>query len=392
MPEPCRCRKPGRGFTLVELLVVIAIIGVLVALLLPAVQSAREAARRAQCQNNLKNVALAMLAYHDARGAFPAPVHRMKVGAVVSVPNILQTDGRLYKTWTTEILPQLELANLARQFQWVTGTTVNLLPSASTGGASVNAAAVSATIPVFLCPSDPNNAQPFENGPADNPARWGRLNYGYNFAQFYPAADRLSELSGLASPPTSGSGAGFHQMLDYNVGIGVVEGYSRSISQLADGTSNTLMLGEMRAGLTARDRRGVWAMGMCASNFHCRHAFNGTQGVNSCGGEEDDFVGKDLVQQDVGEATMRAECMWANGWASAQSVVRSVHAGGAFGAMADGSVRFLSNFIDAGAVGTGEYLGSLASGGVPPDIADQNFGVWQRLNVSSDGKPLALAD
>jgi hypothetical protein len=91
------------------------------------------------------------------------------------------------------------------------------------------------------------------------------------------------------------------------------------------------------------------------------------------------------VRTELSEQTMRAECMWANGWASAQTVVRSVHVGGAFCAMADASVRFLGNFIDAGRVSTGAYLGT-----DPEDVLEQNFGVWQRLNVASDGYPFAL--
>ena len=69
--EPIRQPRSNPGFTLVELLVVIAIIGILVALLLPAIQAARESARRAQCSNNIKNLALAALVYHDANKHFP---------------------------------------------------------------------------------------------------------------------------------------------------------------------------------------------------------------------------------------------------------------------------------------------------------------------------------
>jgi prepilin-type N-terminal cleavage/methylation domain-containing protein/prepilin-type processing-associated H-X9-DG protein len=385
-----QCRRP-RGFTLVELLVVIAIIGVLVALLLPAVQAAREAARRAQCQSNLRNVALAMINYHDTKKSFPAPIYTYKLGAGRFVSSVLSNESQLYKTWTTEILPQLEMQAIANRFQWKTTTgNVQFLPQAANPTANPNVELVGTQISVFLCPSDgAYNSQPYQMGTATT-APWGRLNYGYNFAQFYPSADRLNELSGVAaSIPTTG--AKFHAMLDFNVGVGVVEGYTREVTQMEDGSSNTLMLGEMRAGISPRDRRGVWAMGMCVSNFHCRHAFNGTQGVNSCGGEEDDFLGVNNVRDDVTEGTMRAECMWGNGWASAQSVVRSTHPGGAYGAMCDGSVRFLSNFIDAGLVGTGEFLGSQGGANeVSPDTLDANFGVWQRLNASSDGKHLAL--
>jgi prepilin-type processing-associated H-X9-DG protein len=83
---------------------------------------------------------------------------------------------------------------------------------------------------------------------------------------------------------------------------------------------------------------------------------------------------------------MRAECMWGNGWASAQSVVRSLHPDGAHAAFADGSVRLLNNFIDAGRVGVGEFLGQDAN-----DIVEANFGVWQRLLAASDGYIVTLS-
>src|SRR4051812_49238546 len=91
--------KPA-GFTLVELLVVIAIIGVLVALLLPAIQSAREAARRTSCTNNLKQIALALLHYEETRGQFPLGSY-----TAVQEDHPAEEDGL---GWATQILPQLE--------------------------------------------------------------------------------------------------------------------------------------------------------------------------------------------------------------------------------------------------------------------------------------------
>src|SRR3954449_9986169 len=103
-----RARNPAMGFTLVELLVVIAIIGILVALLLPAIQSAREAARRASCTNKLKNLGLAVLNHHDVKRHFPISMGYVLEGGEGPGP---------CAGWITSVLPQLEEQSLYDQFQ-----------------------------------------------------------------------------------------------------------------------------------------------------------------------------------------------------------------------------------------------------------------------------------
>lgn len=126
------CSHGRRGaFTLVELLVVIAIIGVLVALLLPAVQAAREAARRMKCQNNLKQLALAHQNYHDTFGQL--------------VPGCIRSNGT---SWTALILPFLEQRNLHEQFDFSPGNYL-------TNGGVRRAQNGLTKIPMFLCPSSP---------------------------------------------------------------------------------------------------------------------------------------------------------------------------------------------------------------------------------------------
>jgi prepilin-type N-terminal cleavage/methylation domain-containing protein len=370
--------RPSKAFTLVELLVVIAIIGVLVSLLLPAVQSAREAARRASCQSSLRNLALGLLNYHDSKEKFPVPVYSAPNSpAARSFPDVVGNDSSLYKNWAIEILPYIEQQQLYSRFQWGAPGAVIYLPNRA--GTGVNAPLVAAEIPVFICPSDDNARRPFQRGQAT----WARCSYGLNSAQFYPAQTWITGLRGWGA----GAPARLMETLDFSVGIGVYEGGEKTAAEIADGTSNTLLLAELRAGLSASDRRGVWAMGMCGSNFHCRHATHGST-INGCNpGDDDVYLPTDIINE-VGESTLIQECMMPHptaGFGSGQSIVRSTHPGGAFGALADGSVRFLSDYIDPGLQSfDAGYLGEKEA-----DILEANFGVWQRLNVASDGYVMA---
>jgi prepilin-type N-terminal cleavage/methylation domain-containing protein/prepilin-type processing-associated H-X9-DG protein len=139
--------KRSRGFTLIELLVVIAIIGVLVSLLLPAVQAAREAARRAQCTNNLKQLGLAMHNYHSAVGSFPIGQTRQPNETYANDP------GYTWHGWSAQamMLPYLELTPLYN------AANFSFAPEISDGVAHpMNRTVTVSVVNVFLCPSDAN--------------------------------------------------------------------------------------------------------------------------------------------------------------------------------------------------------------------------------------------
>ncbi len=202
-----RIRRPG--FTLIELLVVIAIIAILIALLLPAVQQAREAARRTQCRNNLKQIGLALHNYHDTHLVFPP-------GWVDSDPGA-ETTNRNQLGWLTLILPQIEQTVLYQNIEkcgavnanW---TTVNDMKTAS---AAVPTPYARTIINAYNCPSDPMG------GINTKVSNYGKSNYTGVCGNTY-------DTNGGASTPT---GTFF-------------DNSSRSTRDFRDGLSNTAIIGE----------------------------------------------------------------------------------------------------------------------------------------------------
>ncbi|MCA8997672.1 MAG: DUF1559 domain-containing protein [Planctomycetaceae bacterium] len=218
-----------RGFTLIELLVVIAIIAILIALLLPAVQQVREAARRVQCKNNLKQFGIAFHNYHDVYGMFPKGGFFGNLGTPAM--QAANAPSRIC-SWGAALLPYLDQAPLYHQInfdQWY------LDP--------VNQPAAAHHLTVFVCPSNPSSDQKKPNG--DNigsPDRYGRSDYGGNWGE-----RGLRCFPGTNCQNNYGAGG---------AGRGVVMHITEpsvSSSEVTDGLSNTVFLGEAPEAL-----HGLW--------------------------------------------------------------------------------------------------------------------------------------
>lgn len=187
MASPARPRfRPPQGFTLVELLVVIAIIGILIALLLPAVQAAREAARRSQCTNNLKQIAMAAQNYHDLHRKFPPATLNQGSGNAASYVPI---NAAMNLSGFMLMLPMLEQQALYGRYNFngsAGGCLVNgTAPLAADPKAVGNDVVVATQVPVFYCPS--------ETGPRSCAGN------GSNDSTPYYSISKLSQLYGAGS-------------------------------------------------------------------------------------------------------------------------------------------------------------------------------------------------
>ena len=286
--RPSTARRPKTAFTLVELLVVITIIGILIALLLPAVQAAREAARRMQCANNFKQVGLALHNYHAAKGCFPLGM----------------SSNSGFFGWSTFLLPYIEQQNIYDMYTfsgnhyWSSSSTVR------------NQQATRTWITAYLCPSDPQ-------------AQEDEMGNGIPISVFTPNEfAAMSNMCGVSDSiewmDLTGSWPRNFPEVDGVFGAG----QACTVADIKDGTNNTLAIGEVTGGGVGSHRGNFWA------TWNLKDIAEGINGPNTVSG-----------------GTYPPDASGAPGTASDSVGFASFHPGGCNFALADGSTHFISQNI-----------------------------------------------
>jgi len=303
-------RKHRRGaFTLVELLVVIAIIGVLVALLLPAVQAAREAARRMKCQNNLKQVSLAWQNYHDSLLTLPS--------GCISTNDL---------NWCVFVLPYIEQRGLYEKFVFTSGDYNN--PAASKNHLAMN------KVSTYLCPS--SNAEKMMKGgnnyenPPDliiNPVGYpAGTYYPYTFHYYGNMGPRGASVAGGEYEKTGKDGG--HDFVSTE-GV-CMRNSNYKLKDVLDGTAFTFLLGEnSKHNEKYGSRFRSWVRGCSAQS-----GTDAAQTAEVCGCRN--------IKDGINVPTLASNTLFNS------ITMGSMHPGGCNFSMCDGSVRYVSQNIDLG--------------------------------------------
>lgn len=311
--------KFRRAFTLVELLVVIAIIGILVALLLPAVQAAREAARRMSCGNNLKQLALAVHNYHDTHKTFPA--------------------GWMYNiNWRVSVLPYIEQTALESQLGY--GLSFSGRASDHAANPDANIAALSGlAVETFVCPSDP--MEPTRNN------AFGQNNLNFQNHSYIGINGAVSHAK-KGGGPDDAPGSHCKRWYGWECDEGAFLTYRPvRMAEVTDGTSNTLLIGEdsgQTKGMQTNDYRHGYRGGWKGNGFPVDNSFGGRWRCNPSS------VAITPIQfppnsncDEVAYKTSWVEC-----WApySCSHIINSMHPGIVQFARCDGSVQAVSETIN----------------------------------------------
>ena len=344
-------RRTKKGFTLIELLVVIAIIAVLVALLLPAVQQAREAARRSSCKNNLKQIGLALHNYHDTYKSLPANFWRHSRPSNPNTTNNHWSGSNNVEAygWHVSLLPYLDQAPLFNQLD-VNGYHLDqTLAGQNPALTSVQARTLlQKRIPSLICPSDSNEGIAHRNRHFGGGAGTNAGNLG----NWRPGLTNYISNRGTRDQPQAVNdthGAFFHNS-------------SIKFRDFTDGTSNTFVVGERetpncRSGswVGVRNPRGSAGRGIWYVTAHVRALINSP-------------VANWQANKGCGES------------------FASMHTGGAQFLFGDGSVHFISENIDANPL---DAQGSYRSWHIftPGDPNYAWLSVYQRLGRRNDGFP-----
>lgn len=382
-----KTKRSFAAFTLVELLVVIAIIGILIALLLPAVQAAREAARRMQCTNNLKQLSLACQTFHDSHSKYPAAWNITPAIAAYRKARVTAPAHELFR-WNmlVDLMPYIEQnAAYTAISEFILNSVTGYRTWDNTTGKPWHTGCdeVRSSYPCFQCPSDPNVKNVLSRAP------YGDF-YGnsYHFSVADTALNNNESTAGKYRGPFR---CGFRSPV--------------SISVFADGTSNTIVFSECVRVPSGGTQSIFGGIGFPSATTYkaddCLKTASGkyylgsgnSSGTNGWYNSSKDGIGENWADGISisgafttilppnspscarGDSNVTAE--------RAMAAVTSRHSGGANAALGDGSVRFISETIDYGSTLSTYNVDDSQTGRSP-------YGVWGALGTVNGGESVSL--